>query len=105
MRNADPGEVQQKALHVCVYKELHRVANSQTGSNSDVDRSVADIMILAFFFCMRSCEYSEVQGERWTKCLCVRNLRFYNINNHEISQQINELVTAETISITFEFQK
>jgi hypothetical protein len=105
MRNADPGEVQQKALPVCVYKELHRLANSQTGSNSDVDRSVADIMILAFFFCMRSCEYSEVQGERRTKCLCVRNLRFYNINNQEISQQINELVTAETISITFEFQK
>ncbi|MFN9981743.1 MAG: hypothetical protein ACK53Y_17590, partial [bacterium] len=35
----------------------------------------------------------------------MRNLRFYNINNQEISQQINELVTAETISITFEFQK
>jgi hypothetical protein len=105
MRNADPGEVQQKALHVCVYKELHRVANSQTGSNSDVDMAVADIMILAFFFCMRLCEYSEVQGERRTKCLCVRNLRFYNTNNQEISQQINELVTAETISITFEFQK
>jgi len=26
MRNEDPGEVQQKALPVCVYRELHRVA-------------------------------------------------------------------------------
>jgi hypothetical protein len=103
MRNADPGKVQQKALPVCTYKELYRVANSQTRSSSDVDRAVADIMILAFSFCMRSCEYSEVQGERRTKCLYVRNLRFYNNNNQEISQKIHELATAETISITIEF--
>jgi len=35
----------------------------------------------------------------------MRNLRFYNTNNQEISQKIHELETAEKILITFEFQK
>jgi hypothetical protein len=54
---------------------------------------------------MRSCEYSDVQGERRTKILCVRNIRFFNKNNRDISANIDELTEATTVSITFEFQK
>jgi hypothetical protein len=64
MKNADPGKVQQKALPVCVYRELYEIVNTQTALQEDVDVAVANIMILAFFFCMCSCEYSEVQGKR-----------------------------------------
>ncbi len=67
MRNADPGEQQQKALPVCVYREIHRVAAASKNLLSDLDVAVADILTLAFFFCMRSCEYADVQGERRTK--------------------------------------
>ncbi len=76
MRNEDPGEQQQKALPVCVYQELHRVASLSKTPSSDLDTAVADILMLAFFFCMRSCEYADVQGERRTKVLCICNLRF-----------------------------
>jgi hypothetical protein len=54
---------------------------------------------------MRSCDYSEIQGERRTKILCVRNFRFFNNNNRDISSNINLLSEATTVSITFEFQK
>jgi hypothetical protein len=37
MRNKDPGEAQQKALPVCVYRELHRMAKSNSSQNSHLD--------------------------------------------------------------------
>jgi hypothetical protein len=54
---------------------------------------------------MRSCEYSDVQGERRTKLLCVRNIRFFDKNNRDISKQYNFIEFASTVSVTFEFQK
>jgi len=105
MKNLDPGEKQQKALPVCVYWELHKVARTSNNSTSDLDTAIADLMTLAFFFCMRSCEYSEVQGERRTKLLCVKNLRFFNKNNQDTSKLTSILHQAESVTITFEFQK
>jgi len=54
---------------------------------------------------MRSCEYSDVQGEQRTKLLCVRNIRFFDSNNRDISKQYNYIEFASTVSVTFEFQK
>jgi len=104
MKNSDPGEVQQKALPVCVYRELHRVASSTPFKNSDLDIAVADLLTLAYFFCMRSCEYSDVQGERHTKILCMRNIRFFDDNNRDISKDFNKIHLAISVTLTFEFQ-
>jgi hypothetical protein len=103
MRNEDPGEIQQKALPVCVYRELHRIARTSTSQNAHIDTTIAWLQTLAFFWCMRSCEYSEVQGERRTKVLCVRNFRFFDKNNRDISSELHLLSEATTVSITFEF--
>jgi hypothetical protein len=55
---------------------------------------------------MGSCEYSNVQGERQTKILCVRNLRFFNKFNQDISHEYLALHKhAVIVAITFEFQK
>jgi len=103
MRNSDPGEVQQKALPVSVYRELHRQAAE---SSLVLDDAVAWLQTIAFFWCMRSCEYSDVQGERRTKTLCVRNIRFFDKLNKDISSNYSDLrEKAVTVSITFEFQK
>jgi hypothetical protein len=95
MKNLDPGEKQQKALPMCVCRELHKVARTSNNSTSDLDAAIADLMTLDFFFCMRSCEYSEVQGERRTKLLCVKNLRFFNKNSQDISKLTSILHQAE----------
>ncbi len=58
MKNLDPGEKQQKALPVCVYCELHRLAKISPPSCSPLDSAVAWLQTMAFFWCMRSCEYS-----------------------------------------------
>jgi hypothetical protein len=62
MRNEDPGEIQQKALPVCIYRELHRFSKTQK-SDQNLDEAITWILTLAFFWCMRSCKYSDVQGE------------------------------------------
>jgi len=103
MRNLDPGEKQQKALPVSVYREMHRQANK---SGLVLDKSIAWLQTIAYFWCMRSCEYSDVEGERRTKTLCVRNFLFFDIDNRDISREYGNLSReAYTVSITFEFQK
>jgi len=102
MRNKDPGEVQQKALPVCVYRELHRMAKSNSSQNSHLDTTIAWLQTIAYFWCMRSCEYSEVRGEWRRKVLCIRNFRFFDKNNKDISSDIDLLCEATTVSITFE---
>ena len=71
MRNLDPGKIQQKALPVCIYRELHRLAKIPPSSSNQLDSAIAWLQTMAFFWCMRSCEYSDVQGEWRTKLLCV----------------------------------
>jgi len=60
----------------------------------------------ALFFGIRSCEYLSINGDRKTKLLHIKNLRFYK-QRKEInkSQHATELFQATTISITFESQK
>ena len=59
---------------------------------------------------MRSCEYSQVghdpnNNTRKTKLLCVRNIRFFRDTNEIKRTDPNLTTTANTVQITFEFQK
>ncbi len=105
MRNLDPREKQQRALPICVYHELLHLAQISPLGCSPLDSIVAWLQTMAYFWCMQSCEYSDVQGERKTKILCVRNIRFFNKNGRDILANIDKLTEATTIFITFEFQK
>ncbi len=91
-----------KALPVLVYRELHKIASE---SSLLIDSTIAWLLTLAYFWCMRSWEYSDVQGERRTKLLCVRNFCFFDQYNRDISSEYNHLHLATTVAITFEFQK
>jgi hypothetical protein len=103
MQNLDPGEKQQKALPASVYRELHRQAKY---SSLPLDKVIAELQMIAYFWCMHSCEYSDVQGERHTKILCVRNFRIYDKLNRDISKDYENLhFNTVTESVTFEFQK
>jgi hypothetical protein len=54
---------------------------------------------------MRSCEYTTVTGDRRTKLLCLlENLCFFR-GEREIRHSHHDLHLANTISITFIFQK
>ncbi len=104
MKNTDPGVEPQKALPVSVYREIHRRAK-QDKDNSNLSSTVADLLTIAFFWCMRSCEYSSVSGDRRTKLLCFRNIRLFDAENKPIPHNSQSLHKAQSVSITFEFQK
>ncbi len=65
---------------------------------------MCDLFIGAFFFAMRSCEYLSVSGTRRTKLLKLKNIRFFK-NRKELDHIDKLLHEADTVSITFEFQK
>jgi hypothetical protein len=104
IRNEDPGEVHQQALPVCVYRELHHISKLLLAGNSHLDTAIVWLLMLAFFWCMQSCEYADVQGECGTKVLCVRNFRFFDENNKDITSELCLLFGPATVSITFKFQ-
>lgn len=61
--------------------------------------------MMAFFWCMRSCEYSTMSGKWCTKLLCLCNIRFFNKDRRLIPQDSPQIFHAENVSITFEWQK
>ena len=65
---------------------------------------MSQLLIGAFFFAMRSCEYLNVSGERRTKLLIISNIRFY-LRRQLISHDHPDLPLADSVSITFLFQK
>ena len=63
------------------------------------------LVIMAFFFAMRSCEYLKVSGKpRRTKPLCMRNFQFTS-NHKVIPLDSPNLADADCVTITFEYQK
>jgi hypothetical protein len=67
------------------------------------EKHLARVAIGAFYYAMRSCEYFKVQGVH-TKVICLHNLRFFR-GLRELSHDDPDLSYADTISITFNYQK
>jgi len=96
--NKDASSTPQKAATPRIFRELHRL------DATPVDRACSELTIGAFFFAMRSCEYLKVSGERRTKMICLENIRFFR-NKRELPHDHPELHLADSVSITFIFQK
>ena len=101
-KNFDPKESHEKAIPSCI---LIRIAQNQT---SETTRAISQLIIGAFFFACRSCEYLRVTnpaGMR-TKQLTLSNIAFFKNGTrlHHIADA-QQLHSADSVSITFETQK
>jgi len=96
--NQDPAPRPEKAINGDVILELVR------NGTTELSRAVGQLATAAFFFACRSCEYLSVSGQRRTKLLCLRNIRFY-MNKRELPHSDPDLANADRVSVTFEFQK
>ena len=65
---------------------------------------MADLVGGGFFFACRSCEYSQVEGERKTKVIEVGNIDFYK-GKRKLPHHSSLLPFADCVSITFVLQK
>lgn len=94
----DPKPKQQKAVPARVLRRILEKAITEK------DAHVSDLIGGAFFFACRSCEYSEVQGERKTRVLELGNIQFLR-NQLPVHQLDPNLAAADSVSITFVLQK
>jgi hypothetical protein len=82
---------------------LREVAKLQV---TETQRAISQLVIGAFYFAMRSCEYLKVsQAEkRRTAIILLRNIRFLK-DKRQLPHDSPFLEFADSVSITFEFQK
>jgi len=100
----DPVENRQKAVPVSVIKE---VSNPYSKSCDPAALASSQLITGAFFFAMRSCEYSKTTSPKdsgTTKLLTIGNIRFFKARKLIAHSDLN-LNKADIVSITFESQK
>ncbi|KAI2511527.1 hypothetical protein MHU86_2963 [Fragilaria crotonensis] len=66
----DPGPTPQQALPLEVIRKVRSWARNET------DIAIGQLVVVAFFFAMRSCEYSDVGSRRTTSVIRVDDVRF-----------------------------
>jgi hypothetical protein len=103
--NVDPPTKRQKAMT----PKLLRKPLEASSHSSLVDTApavAADLVIGAFFFAMRSCEYSKPATPGQTKCIDLDGLIFRSTSNTVIDHNdADPLTKAEYVTVTFVNQK
>ena len=100
----DPNETRQKAVPLSV---INKVSQLFSKSKDELSSACAELIVGAFFFAMRSCEYSKTTSPNestTTKLLTLQNIRFFK-NSSIIPHESPDLYSADIVSITFEAQK
>jgi hypothetical protein len=98
MTNNDPPEKPQQALSAEVIERLEALSTTET------DQNIASLLIVGYFFAMRSCEYCTVQGSRRTKTIRLKGIRFF-LGRRELPHNSPLLHKATSVTLLFEFQK
>jgi hypothetical protein len=102
-KNLDKNIKQQKAITTSILSNMHEHAALPFATPAG--QAASELTVGAFFFAMRSCEYSmDVSGPRHTKPLRLHNIRFFR-QNKTLDLLDPSLPSATVISITFEFQR
>ena len=95
----DPPPSHQKALPVRIFRYI-----LQNHSNK-VEEAIGQMTICAFFFVMRSCEYSSVKVKGKTELIRLSDIVFYKIKRKLNSRLDNIEQDATSVAITFRNQK
>ena len=94
-----PSEKHQKALPIRVFRALWSANKSQFTT------TIGQLTTCAFFFAMRSCEYSTVPRKGRTTIITRRDLQFYRNKVLLRHTDPNLYEKATTVSVTFRDQK
>jgi hypothetical protein len=97
-RNADGSKKQQKAATPALIRKTYHM------SGTKLHEAIGDLVGGAYFFACRSCEYSEVYGERRTKLLCKGDIKF--VKDRRILPHSSPLLhLADSVTLKFDTQK
>ena len=97
--NEDPAVKHQKCLPIGVF---HKLWDNRA---STLSTAIGQLAVVALFFGMRSCENSCVTGNRKTKLLQIKDVRFFR-GRKEIRKSSSQFYKrADTVTICFTHQK
>jgi hypothetical protein len=99
-KNNDPAEQPQKAIP---FGLLQKLIYKKT--KDPLRLRFQQLVHMAFFFAMRSCEYLKTSGSRRTQPIRQCDIIFRDQFNRVIPHTDENLHQAESVSITFRFQK
>ena len=74
-------------------------------NGNDREVAIGQLIVVAFFFAMRSCEYSCVQGKRMTTIVGVDDIRFWADDEIVDADNPEGMRRADAVSVTFRRQK
>lgn len=95
----DPEPSQRQALPAAVVEMVAKV------KATEMHRAIGQLVTGAFFFAMRSCEYSEAIGSRRTKTVQIGDIIFRRKGKTIDSAHESDLAKADTVSVTYRTQK
>jgi hypothetical protein len=95
----DPGPKPQQAIPLEVIRKV------QSWSRDELDVAIGQFVVTAFFFAMRSCEYSDVGGGRLTSVIRVDDVRFRRHGETLPSAEQTQSQDADAVTVTFRKQK
>lgn len=104
--NQDPGQNREEAITPHHLIQIQRYIKLISFNTKSHHKDIADLLIGAFFFAMRSCKYTKVNSPGRTKILTIGDITFLDKKHKIINQQQPNLITkARYVTITFRNQK
>ena len=97
--NIDPATKHQKALPVRIFTSLWR------NKGSHIDTAIGELTTFAFFFALRSCEYTSVSSPGKTQRIRISDVQFFTEKTKIPNTDPSIPIKATTVSITFRNQK
>ena len=96
---ADPETRQSQAIPAAVVPIVDAARGSET------NRAVGQLVVGAFFFAMRACEFADVGGPRRTRVITIGDVEFRKDGQRVDHDHVDEMEAADTVSLTFRTQK
>jgi hypothetical protein len=96
---SDPETRQSQALPAAV------ISIVESAKATETHIAIGQLVVGAFFFAMRACEFSDVGGPRRTRIITVGDVEFRRDGRRVSHDRVREMEAADTVSITFRTQK
>jgi hypothetical protein len=77
----------------------------EAANATELHRAIGQLIVGAFFFAMRACEFSDVGGPRRTRILNLGDVEFRRGGTKVTSDDEVDMAAADTVSLTFRTQK
>jgi hypothetical protein len=104
--NVDPPPKRQKAITPKLLRAMHNMSGARTTSLRDTPFAViTELATFAFFFAMRSCEFTTTEKPGRTKLATLDCIVFRNKQNQIISHRSPLLEYAYRVTVKFTLQK